>query len=31
MPKHILLVDDEPRNLALLEAYLAPLGHEVTR
>ena len=31
MSKHILLVDDEPRNLALLEAYLAPLGHEVTR
>jgi len=31
MPKHLLLVDDEPRNLALLEAFLAPLGHEVTR
>lgn len=31
MLKHLLLVDDEPRNLALLEAYLAPLGHEVTR
>lgn len=31
MSKHLLLVDDEPRNLALLEAYLVPLGHEVTR
>jgi two-component system, sensor histidine kinase and response regulator len=31
MSKHLLLVDDEPRNLALLEAYLAPLGHEVTK
>jgi two-component system sensor histidine kinase/response regulator len=27
----VLLVDDEPRNLAVLEAYLAPLGYDVTR
>jgi two-component system sensor histidine kinase/response regulator len=27
----ILLVDDEPRNLALLEAWLAPLGHELIK
>ena len=31
MSKRILLVDDEPKNLALLEAFLAPLGHETTR
>jgi signal transduction histidine kinase len=31
MPKHLLLVDDEPSNLTLLEAFLAPLGHDLTR
>jgi two-component system sensor histidine kinase/response regulator len=31
MPARILLVDDEPRNLALLEACLRPLGHELIR
>jgi diguanylate cyclase (GGDEF)-like protein len=30
-PKRLLLVDDEPGSLALLEALLAPLGHEVIR
>jgi diguanylate cyclase (GGDEF)-like protein len=30
-PKRLLLVDDEPRNLALLERLLAPLGHELIR
>jgi two-component system sensor histidine kinase/response regulator len=30
MPR-LMLVDDEPRNLALLEAYLAPLGHVLTK
>jgi two-component system sensor histidine kinase/response regulator len=27
----VLLVDDEPRNLAVLEAYLAPQGYELVR
>jgi two-component system sensor histidine kinase/response regulator len=31
MQQRILLVDDEPRNLALLEALLKPLGHRLTR
>ena len=31
MPARLLLVDDVPRNLDLLEAYLAPLGHELIR
>jgi DNA-binding response OmpR family regulator len=31
MPARVLLVDDEPRNLVLLEAYLAPLGLVLTR
>jgi len=31
MPKRLLLVDDEPRNLNLLEKLLAPLGHELVR
>jgi two-component system sensor histidine kinase/response regulator len=30
-PKRLLLVDDEPHNLALLERLLAPLGHELVR
>jgi diguanylate cyclase (GGDEF)-like protein len=30
-PKRILLVDDEPHNLVLLERLLAPLGHELIR
>jgi diguanylate cyclase (GGDEF)-like protein len=30
-PKRILLVDDEPHNLLLLERLLAPLGHELIR
>jgi two-component system, sensor histidine kinase and response regulator len=30
-PQQILLVDDEPRNLALLESILAPLGHELLK
>lgn len=29
--KRILLVDDEPRNVAVLEGHLAPLGHELVR
>jgi signal transduction histidine kinase len=29
--KRILLVDDEPRNVAVLEGYLAPMGHELVR
>jgi CheY-like chemotaxis protein len=29
--KRLLLVDDEPHNLALLERRLAPLGHELIR
>ncbi|MEO8878432.1 MAG: hybrid sensor histidine kinase/response regulator [Polyangiaceae bacterium] len=29
--KRILLVDDEPRNVAVLEGFLAPLGHELVR
>jgi two-component system, sensor histidine kinase and response regulator len=31
MPAHLLLVDDEPRNLKLLEALLSPLGYVLTR
>jgi two-component system, sensor histidine kinase and response regulator len=31
MPMRLLLVDDDARNLALLEAYLQPLGCELTR
>lgn len=31
MQKRLLLVDDEPRNLALLEALLKPLGHALLR
>ena len=31
MPARVLLVDDEPRNLTLLEAYLSPLGYELVR
>jgi len=31
MPARLLLVDDEPRNLTLLEAYLSPLGYTLTR
>ncbi len=31
MPTRLLLVDDEPRNLSLLEALLSPLGYELTR
>jgi two-component system sensor histidine kinase/response regulator len=31
MAKRLLLVDDESRNLALLERLLAPLGHELVR
>jgi DNA-binding response OmpR family regulator len=27
----ILLVDDEPRNLSLLEAYLGPFGYDLVR
>lgn len=30
-PKRLLLVDDEPHNLALLERLLAPLGHDLIR
>jgi two-component system, sensor histidine kinase and response regulator len=30
-PNRVLIVDDEPRNLALLEAVLAPLGIETRR
>jgi two-component system, sensor histidine kinase and response regulator len=30
-PKTLLLVDDEPRNLVLLERLVAPLGHEIIR
>ncbi len=29
--KRVLIVDDEPQNLALLDRLLAPLGHEVIR
>jgi CheY-like chemotaxis protein len=29
--KRILVVDDEEKNLALLEAILSPLGHEVDK
>lgn len=29
MAHRLLLVDDEPRNLALLEGHLAPLGYEI--
>jgi two-component system, sensor histidine kinase and response regulator len=29
--KRLLLVDDEPRNLTVLESLLAPLGHEIVR
>jgi two-component system sensor histidine kinase/response regulator len=29
MPSRVLLVDDEPTNLALLDAYLSPLGYEL--
>ena len=31
MQARLLLVDDVPRNLDLLEAYLAPLGHELVK
>jgi signal transduction histidine kinase len=31
MPKRLLLVDDEPRNLAVLEGHLRPLGYELMR
>ena len=31
MAKRLLLVDDDPRNLSLLEGYLVPLGHHVER
>jgi two-component system sensor histidine kinase/response regulator len=31
MPSRILLVDDEPKNLVLLEAHLGFLGHELIR
>jgi two-component system sensor histidine kinase/response regulator len=31
MSVRVMLVDDEPRNLALLEACLAPLGHDLVR
>jgi signal transduction histidine kinase len=31
MRRRLLLVDDEPRNLSLLEAWLAPLGHQTVR
>jgi len=29
VPKRLLLVDNEPRNLDLLEGYLSPLGHDI--
>lgn len=31
MPKTLLIVDDEPLNLVLLEAVLTPLGHRIVR
>ena len=31
MAARLLLVDDEPRNLTLLEAFLSPLGHVLAR
>jgi DNA-binding response OmpR family regulator len=31
MPKRLLLVDDDSRNLVLLERHLLPLGHEIAR
>ena len=29
MPKQLLLVDDAPRDLTMLERHLRPLGHEL--